>query len=103
MIFIIAVTNMYTRTVHVRPVNNKVLSKALNKINTIIEELDTKLLEVHGMLEEEIVKLTDDNETACIIDDIMVRLIEEFPDRICFMNELYHTTSNASDDGYEED
>ena len=90
---------MYTRTVHVRPVNNKVLSKALIKIDTIIQELDTKLLEVHGMLEEEIVKLTDDNETACIIDDIMVRLIEEFPDRICFMNELYRTVSN----GYEED
>ena len=90
---------MYTRTVRVRPVNNKVLSEALIKIDTIIQELDTKLLEVHGMLEEEIVKLTDDNETACIIDDIMVRLIEEFPDRICFMNELYRTVSN----GYEED
>lgn len=89
---------MYTRTVHVRPVNNKVLSDALIKIDTIIQELDTKLLEVHGMLEEEIVKLTDDNETAGIIDDIMVRLIEEFPDRICFMNELYHTASNASED-----
>lgn len=95
---------MNTRTINVQPVNNKVISDALNNIDTIIKELDAKMLKVYTMLEEEIVKLTDDSETAGIIDDIMVSLVDGFPDRICFMNKLYSIASNTSvDDEYEEE
>ncbi len=92
---------MSTYKVHIRPVDNKVLSDALKEINIIMNDFDTKMLKVFSILEEEMEKL--DDETANVIDEIMVRIIDDLPDRICFMNDLYSIASNASSDEYEED
>ena len=95
---------MNTHDVHVRTVNNKVLSEALTKINTIMKEFDMKMLKVYTILEEEIDKHAVDRETSGIIGEIMERMFNDLPDRICFMNELYSIASNTtSDDGYEEE
>ena len=94
---------MNTYEVHVRPVNNDVLSNALKEINTIMKEFDTKIFNVYSELEKEVDKLDNDSETAGIIADIMERIVDDLPDRICFMNELYYIASNASDDESEED
>lgn len=80
---------MATPTVNVLPIANKVLAKALKEINAIMEEFDTKMSNVYEMLQEEMENLTEDDEMAGIIDEIMVRIMDDLPDRVCFMNELY--------------
>ena len=94
---------MNTHDVRIRPVDNKTLSDALKEINTIMKEFDAKLADVYGKLEQEMEKLGDEDEITNAIDEIMVRLIDDLPDRICFVNELYSIASNASGDECEEE
>ena len=95
---------MSNHKVHVRPVDNKTLSDALIKIDAIMKEFDTKMLDVYAILEEEIDRMADDSESTGIISEIMERIFNDLPDRICFMNELYSIASNASsDDEYEKE
>jgi hypothetical protein len=63
---------MASPKVNVLPVANKVLARALKEINAIMEEFDTKMSNVYGMLQEEMENLQEDDEMAGIIDEIMV-------------------------------
>lgn len=94
---------MSTHDVRIRPVDNKVLSNALKEINTIMKEFDVKMSNVYYMLEEEMKKIGDEDETSNAIDEIMARIMDDLPDRICFVNELYSIASNAPEDEEEEE
>lgn len=95
---------MCTRDVRIRSVENAVLSNALKDINAMMKEIDNKIDAVFKTLDEEMQKLDSKDEAAIAMDEIMIHIVNEFPERVCFMNELYSIASNASSDyEYEEE
>lgn len=98
---------MSTCNVHARPIDNKVLYSALNEVDSIVNEFETKMEHVCSILGKEMDTLTDDSETASVIGEIIERLktvceifVDADPNRN-FTNKLFDIAINGFSEEYD--
>ena len=90
---------MSSRTIETVQLKNKAVADALYAIDAIMQEFDTKISNVYDKLEQVLKDVpARAKETRSVIDDIMTALVDELPDRHCFMNRLWHTAEAISVD-----
>ena len=100
---------MDTRTINKIELKNKTIAKVLDDLDSIMQEFDDKLANVYGILDHELDMIPGtDRRTCYVIDEIQVRILDDLPDRVDFMNHLWSAAKTIAvdapdDDSFEED